>query len=306
MTVNGCIDYIDGIEPNAYTAAQKALWLGECEGKVYTSLFLAQPAEFTPVAYDADRDRTLAVPAPYDRIYPRYLQAMIHYANGEYDRYANSMAAFNEVWHELCVWFGQDFDVSDRRRNRKVTAEVAAEVGEQTVFTVPEGCALAAGRITVREAFGHAIPRYKFTSLAEAGTFTAKPGDEWVHFDTTGDPELALGFEIGDVVDFRGAPYSDAYVVRPSTRQSWSLELTSGKSGTVLELDRNARATIGGEDAETPVTLDEKGTIPLPMVIADSGGETVGVTLGPGYWTKAGRIVFTGRLLIPDEEFPFN
>ena len=68
MTVNKCIQYIDSIEPNAYTAAQKAMWISECEGKVYTDLFLLQPNEFSPVTYDADKDRTLALPAPYDRL----------------------------------------------------------------------------------------------------------------------------------------------------------------------------------------------------------------------------------------------
>lgn len=151
MTVQECISDVDSIEPNAYTNTQKAGWLSECEGKVYASLFLVQPYEFTPIT--AADSRILALPAPYDRMYPRYLQAMIHYANGEYDRYANSMAAFNEVWAEANRWFGGDYDVTDRLRSRSFSAEIGGEIGPQIVMTVPEGCAIVAGRLMVENPY---------------------------------------------------------------------------------------------------------------------------------------------------------
>ena len=66
MTVQDCIDYVDSIEPNAYTDAQKTGWLNEAEGKVYTQLFLVQPMEFTPLT---DGDQILTLPAPHDRMY---------------------------------------------------------------------------------------------------------------------------------------------------------------------------------------------------------------------------------------------
>lgn len=153
MTVQECINYIDSVEPNAYTETQKAGWLSECEGKVYTSLFLVQPYEFTPIT--AVDSRVLALPAPYDRMYPRYLQAMIHYANGEYDRYANSMAVFNEVWAEANRWFGGDYDVTDRLRNRRFQETYEIGLEAYTPLKVPEGCAVVAGRIVVKKAYSH-------------------------------------------------------------------------------------------------------------------------------------------------------
>ena len=110
MTVRECIAYVDGMEPNTYTNAQKAAWISECEGQVYTDVFLLHPFEFTPVTYDAEKDRTLAVYPPHDKLYPRYLQAMIHYANGEYDRYAASMQVFNAAWGEFVRWFSRTCD----------------------------------------------------------------------------------------------------------------------------------------------------------------------------------------------------
>lgn len=40
-------------------------------------------------------EEKLLVPAPYDEVYIRWLEAQIDYANGEYGRYNNSMTMFN-------------------------------------------------------------------------------------------------------------------------------------------------------------------------------------------------------------------
>lgn len=133
MTIFDCVQYVDSIEPNAYNNEQKAQWVRECEGKVYTELFLMQPIGFSGLEPWAVMMELLSIPAPYNKIYPDYLQAKIHYANGEYDRYANSMQMFNQDWHELVVWFGQDYDSSDRHRNRMVQCEIPLYEEEEEV-----------------------------------------------------------------------------------------------------------------------------------------------------------------------------
>ena len=40
----------------------------------------------------------LLVPAPFDEMYLRWLEARIDYASGEYDRYNNAMAMFQALW----------------------------------------------------------------------------------------------------------------------------------------------------------------------------------------------------------------
>ena len=156
MTITECISYVDGIEPNAYTAEQKQRWIRECEGKVYRQVFGMQPwtgQTLEQWAYSVD---SLVVPEPWDKLYPRYLQAMIHYANGEYDRYAASMQMFNEAWGELNRWFGSDYDVTDRNRNRRVTFRLNMSVGRQILMTLPPRYAYI-GRIVVREPAASAI-----------------------------------------------------------------------------------------------------------------------------------------------------
>ena len=147
MTILDCIQYVDSVEPNAYTTEQKARWIRECEGKVYTQVFLQQTFDFPDLTPWAMLGMELAVPAPYNKIYPRYLQAMIHYFNGEYDRYANSMQLFNEAWSELNRWFGGDYDITDRARNHRVTVRIDPGAMEQKLLTVPQRCAFVAMHI---------------------------------------------------------------------------------------------------------------------------------------------------------------
>ena len=290
MTVQECIEYMDAIEPNAYTAAQKAGWLSECEGKVYTQLFLVQPDEFTPI-HRAD-DRMLALPLPHDRLYPRYLQAMIHYANGDYDRYANSMAAFNEAWGEANRWFGGDFDVTDRLRNRRVALDIPPEPGSRVIIALPAGCAIAAGRIDVLRAFTADSPALQTTEDLPAGSYTAQlPNGTWVYH--------AFGADIpeGTRMWLTNSAWT---MMTPGSSAVESVSMIGGKEGTVLSFSPAARLWLGEpEHAAAEAPLTEKRRIPLPLL---AGGD-LGITFGPGIWDTEGAVRFTGRLLIPDERW---
>ena len=303
MTIQECIDYVDSIEPNAYSDTQKTGWLNEVEGKVYTQLFLVQPYGFKQTP------QTLALPAPYDRMYSRYLQAMIHYANGEYDRYANSMAMFNEVWGEANRWFGGDFDVTDRLRNQSFEVQITPDLGDMTIMEIPNGCAVVAGRIVVRKpAFGWG-EWYRFTSLSYAQTYCYKIDDTWYSFDIS-DVAGLDHFEDGDcihpststVLAYSGG---NTYIIVPTANDHTGTELdwTCGIQAWVNSSDQ----TVGERQL-----LSENGTIPLPMIMADAGNASLGVTIGPGIWDQDGYdlydgvIKFTGRLLIPDERWSFE
>lgn len=291
MTVQECINYIDSIEPNAYTAAQKAGWLSECEGKVYTSLFLVQPYEFTPVT--ASDSRTLALPAPYDRMYPRYLQAMIHYANGEYDRYANSMAAFNEVWAEANRWFGGDYDVTDRLRNTRFEGTVTQELGDQVILEIPEGCAVAAGRVRIAPAFHSVKLVYRETEPLPSGWYSMKTYDgSWIHAQFAGTRPAGTLMWIG-----AGSVWWRA----PDGTTSFFPTL-SGEMGTALEFVP-ASAIVWQDDPANEIagiSLETGGVTPLPMI---TGGK-LGITLLDT--DSQSTITLTGYLLIPDQEWAYE
>lgn len=96
MTVIGAIRMADGLKNNDFSMETKLAWVNEIEGKV--RMEIQHEESFTPLVLPDDEDKMLAAPLPYDKLYRYYLCAMIDYANGEYDKYQNSMAMFNESW----------------------------------------------------------------------------------------------------------------------------------------------------------------------------------------------------------------
>ena len=113
MTLSECISFVDGIEPNAYTYDQKTQWVSECEGMIHTEIFLRSQEDFTPLTYADNAGDSLAVKPPHDKLYPRYLQTMILYANGEYERYAASCALFTAAWGEFVRWYARNYSPAE-------------------------------------------------------------------------------------------------------------------------------------------------------------------------------------------------
>lgn len=59
-------------------------------------------------------DIVLMVRPPHDKIYAAYLVAQIDFANGEYNKYQNTLAMFNGFWGEYCRWYARHFRPADR------------------------------------------------------------------------------------------------------------------------------------------------------------------------------------------------
>ena len=297
MTLQDCIDYVDSIEPNAYTNAQKTGWLNEVEGKVYTQLFLVQPYEFKQTP------QTLALPAPYDRMYSRYLQAMIHYANGEYDRYANSMAMFNEVWAEANRWFGGDFDVTDRLRNRRFEVEITQDIAglrildDVPIMDISEGCAIVAGRIYVKTPMTYQTFSYTLPSALPAGTYHFRLANGSVYFTTTADYTAGTVMEYAnDTVEINHDEYSCSF----------------GENGTLIDPLSPVGIAVNDQQIVTFLPMD-KGITPLPMLMSDIAGAGIVLQkqIAGNYvnWIERGggsQIYFTGRLLIPAEKWYYD
>ena len=161
MTVKECIDFVDGIKPNAFTNQQKTVWINECEGMVQTEVFLwaveqviayeyyepfstaatyaagdyaekdgtvyiCTTAITTPGAWDStkweettlrdDKNREMLVAPPHDKLYRSYLTAMVDFANGEYEKYDNTMQMFNANYGEFMRWFAMNYRPADTHR----------------------------------------------------------------------------------------------------------------------------------------------------------------------------------------------
>ena len=102
MKISEAISKVDALKPNTYTPEDKIDWLSSLDARVKTQIIDAhcgcEPVYF--YGYDGlnDQETELLVPAPYDEMYLRWLEAMIDYHNSEDDRYNNAIMLFNNAY----------------------------------------------------------------------------------------------------------------------------------------------------------------------------------------------------------------
>lgn len=113
MTISQIIASVDELRPNAFSAAQKTLWLSEAEGMVQTDIMLLEPCEVIAYSYERDKDAEPLVGAPHDKLYRSYLCAMIDFYHAEYAAYQNSLAQFNAHLAEYTTWYARRYRPAD-------------------------------------------------------------------------------------------------------------------------------------------------------------------------------------------------
>ena len=111
MTIRDAIELADEMKPNAFSNKVKLFWINALEGRVAADVFLMAPAEIAALHYtEEDMETELLVLPPHDDIYPLWLQARIDEANGEYNKYANSMQIYNEHYGNFVRWFAATYE----------------------------------------------------------------------------------------------------------------------------------------------------------------------------------------------------
>lgn len=113
MKLSEVIAMVDEIKPNAFSDDTKTAWINECEGLVQTEVLLWATEEIVTYHYADDKDKELLAQPPHDKIYGAYLTAMIDYANGEYNKYQNTMQLFNGYFGEFMRWFALNYRPAD-------------------------------------------------------------------------------------------------------------------------------------------------------------------------------------------------
>lgn len=104
MTLYELISYIDSVKPNSFSAQDKTEWVNEIETRIQKDLLGLSPDDLVIYRYPDDRDRGLLLDTAHIAVYRHYLAAMIDFANGEYDKYANTMAMFNAAFENFAKW----------------------------------------------------------------------------------------------------------------------------------------------------------------------------------------------------------
>ena len=113
MKLSEVIARVDEIKPNAFTNEAKTAWLNEVEGMVQTEVFLWATEQIIVYDYEKNKDTELLVQPPHDKLYWAYLTAMIDFANGEYNKYQNTMQMFNSFFSEFMRWFATNYRPAD-------------------------------------------------------------------------------------------------------------------------------------------------------------------------------------------------
>jgi hypothetical protein len=111
MTLIEAISRIDTIKPNTYTQPEKIKWLSTLDGVIKAEIIDthegAEDVSFSGYPESINLSTKLLVPAPYDDVYLRWLEMQIDYANGEYDKYDNSMTAYNTAYSAFARYYNR-------------------------------------------------------------------------------------------------------------------------------------------------------------------------------------------------------
>jgi hypothetical protein len=102
MTIMDAIGRIDELKPNSFSQSEKIKWLSFLDGVIKSEIIDTHEGgddvNFIGYTEDVDSTTVLLVPAPYDDIYLKWLEAQMDYYNGEYGKYNNSLVAYNDAY----------------------------------------------------------------------------------------------------------------------------------------------------------------------------------------------------------------
>ena len=111
MKIVEAINKIDSLMHNTYKQEDKVAWLSELDSDVKQHIIDthegAEAVTFTGYDGNTDLQTELLVPAPFDSVYLRWLEAQIHYHNGEYDRYNNAIVLYNTAFGAFADYYNR-------------------------------------------------------------------------------------------------------------------------------------------------------------------------------------------------------
>lgn len=113
MKIREAIARIDERMHNTYSKEDKVEWLSKLDWMVKKNIVDTHVGGDSVIfdGYDenTDPETELLVPEPYNEVYPRWLEAQIHYANGEYGKYNNAILMFNTEYQSYSDYYNRTY-----------------------------------------------------------------------------------------------------------------------------------------------------------------------------------------------------
>lgn len=187
-------------------------WLNQVEGQILHEIFLLALSEITP--YAATPTEALAAPYPYDGIYLLWMEAQVDFANGEYERYTNTMQRYNTAWNDLA------------RHIAKCIRPVYGRAVEQGYYLSAYGIAKAHGYTGTEEEW-----------LASLRGAAGAPGKDGKPFNWRGAWNSATSYAPLDAVEHNGSSYvwagDEASTAgdEPGVDELWEMCAAAGAAG---------------------------------------------------------------------------
>lgn len=187
-------------------------WLNQVEGQILHEIFLLALSEITP--YATTPTEALAAPYPYDGIYLLWMEAQVDFANGEYERYTNTMQRYNVAWNDLA------------RHIAKCIRPVYGRAVEQGYYLSAYGIAKA-----------HGYTGTETEWLASLKGAAGAPGKDGKPFNWRGAWDAAATYAHLDAVEHNGSCYvwtDDADSTagdEPGVDELWELCAAKGAKG---------------------------------------------------------------------------
>lgn len=107
MTILEALDTINRMKPNTYDNHTMIKWLSTLDGLIFRQVISTheqtleegeEPMTFEGYTDDTPLSTELIVGEPYDEIYASWLEAKIDYANGDIQKYNNSVVHYNDIY----------------------------------------------------------------------------------------------------------------------------------------------------------------------------------------------------------------
>ena len=109
MKLIEAINRVDSLIPNTYSKNEKVSWLSNLDADIKTQIIDnfegTDTVTFSGYNEDTPGDTELLAKAPHDIMYLRWLEAMIHYHNGEFDKYNNALSVYNTAFSDFSKYY---------------------------------------------------------------------------------------------------------------------------------------------------------------------------------------------------------